>query len=261
MTKFCPWAILFVLTVTLVQVSDCNIRTTKDVILALRKLSSGQPTNILIELAGYQLEVHEVPTQDGYFVQLIKVINPLIDSSIVKKKRPAYFVHGWLITPAEFVLFGSNGKPSNWSHLDPNQMSEEELIKFIGKDEASKALPFLMSNFGHECWLIARRPTEESTSIVKKHHSRSRGFKSPQDEEINLISDDEIDVKTDNDLESRNFWDFSFDEQAKYDLPMTIDYILEKSGHSRLILVGHSAGGLLILATLIAHPEYSEKSK
>ncbi|XP_051003085.1 gastric triacylglycerol lipase [Acomys russatus] len=38
------------------------------------------------------------------------------------------------------------------------------------------------------------------------------------------------------------FWKFSFDEMAKYDLPATIDFIVQKTGQERLHYVGHSQG-------------------
>lgn len=34
----------------------------------------------------------------------------------------------------------------------------------------------------------------------------------------------------------------SLDEMAKYDLPATIDFIVEKTGQERLFYVGHSQG-------------------
>ncbi|XP_016076211.1 PREDICTED: gastric triacylglycerol lipase [Miniopterus natalensis] len=42
--------------------------------------------------------------------------------------------------------------------------------------------------------------------------------------------------------ESAEFWAFSFDEMAKYDLPATIDFILKKTGQEKLHYVGHSQG-------------------
>ena len=38
------------------------------------------------------------------------------------------------------------------------------------------------------------------------------------------------------------FFGYSFDEMAKYDLPASINYILNKSGEEQLYYVGHSQG-------------------
>ncbi|XP_054936937.1 gastric triacylglycerol lipase isoform X2 [Physeter macrocephalus] len=42
--------------------------------------------------------------------------------------------------------------------------------------------------------------------------------------------------------DSAEFWAFSFDEMAKYDLPSTINFILNKTGQEKLHYVGHSQG-------------------
>jgi pimeloyl-ACP methyl ester carboxylesterase len=41
---------------------------------------------------------------------------------------------------------------------------------------------------------------------------------------------------------------WNFDDYAKYDLPATIDYILEQTGRKRLHWIGHSMGGMLFYA-------------
>ncbi|XP_021094803.1 lipase member K [Heterocephalus glaber] len=44
---------------------------------------------------------------------------------------------------------------------------------------------------------------------------------------------------------SSEFWAFSLDEMAKYDLPATIDLIIEKTGQEQLCYVGHSQGATI----------------
>lgn len=46
---------------------------------------------------------------------------------------------------------------------------------------------------------------------------------------------------------SPQFWDFSFDEFARYDLPETVDYILAATGYKTLSYIGHRYGTLLIV--------------
>ena len=38
------------------------------------------------------------------------------------------------------------------------------------------------------------------------------------------------------------YWDFSWDEVGKYDLPAVTDFILRKNGHSKLAYIAHSMG-------------------
>ncbi|XP_055907305.1 lipase 1-like [Eupeodes corollae] len=55
------------------------------------------------------------------------------------------------------------------------------------------------------------------------------------------------------------FWDFSFHEMGIHDLPVTIDYVLEKTNFTKLHYVGHSQGTTCfwIMASLL--PQYNEK--
>ncbi|XP_015920104.1 gastric triacylglycerol lipase [Parasteatoda tepidariorum] len=60
---------------------------------------------------------------------------------------------------------------------------------------------------------------------------------------------------------SREFWDFSFDEMAEYDLPAMIDFALNVSGQNELYLIGHSQGTTTSFALLSSKPEYNKKVK
>jgi pimeloyl-ACP methyl ester carboxylesterase len=63
------------------------------------------------------------------------------------------------------------------------------------------------------------------------------------------------------------FWDFSWDEMGRFDLPAMIDYIYKvksKEGranfsHHDLLFVGHSMGGTALLVMGVTRPEYSPK--
>uniref|UniRef100_A0A8D8TTB0 Lipase 1 n=1 Tax=Cacopsylla melanoneura TaxID=428564 RepID=A0A8D8TTB0_9HEMI len=55
------------------------------------------------------------------------------------------------------------------------------------------------------------------------------------------------------------FWDFSFHEMALYDIPATIDYILEKTNNKQLSFIGHAMGSTVFYITSILRPEYNDK--
>lgn len=57
------------------------------------------------------------------------------------------------------------------------------------------------------------------------------------------------------------YWNYSLDEQIKYDVPLAIDFVLEKTNKSQVALVTHSQGGSLALMALAAKPELARKSK
>ncbi len=56
-----------------------------------------------------------------------------------------------------------------------------------------------------------------------------------------------------------NFWDFSFHEKGVYDVPATIDYILQHTDHSDLLYIGHSMGTTAFFIMLSERPAYNVK--
>ncbi|XP_060223623.1 lipase member K isoform X1 [Meriones unguiculatus] len=61
--------------------------------------------------------------------------------------------------------------------------------------------------------------------------------------------------------DSPQYWAFSLDEMAKYDLPATINLILEKSGQKELFYVGHSQGTTIAFIAFSTNPELAKKIK
>ncbi|XP_002165026.2 gastric triacylglycerol lipase isoform X1 [Hydra vulgaris] len=75
-----------------------------------------------------------------------------------------------------------------------------------------QSLGFILADAGYDVWL-----------------GNSRG---------NTYSSENIKFTT----KDKEFWDFSFDEMAKYDLPASINYVLDTSNKSDLYYIGHSQG-------------------
>lgn len=59
----------------------------------------------------------------------------------------------------------------------------------------------------------------------------------------------------------KQFWDFSFDQMIRYDLPATLDFVLAHTTEKELFYVGHSQGTLMLFGLLSEKPEYSKKIK
>ncbi|KAJ6220315.1 hypothetical protein RDWZM_006127 [Blomia tropicalis] len=60
------------------------------------------------------------------------------------------------------------------------------------------------------------------------------------------------------DVWAKKFWEITIDQMIKYDLPETIEYIRNKTGHKTVSFVGHSQGGAIMFGLLAERPEYSE---
>ncbi|XP_050027157.2 gastric triacylglycerol lipase-like isoform X1 [Dermacentor andersoni] len=91
-----------------------------------------------------------------------------------------------------------------------------------------QSLGFLLADAGYDVWLGNFRG-----NIYSSHARYSR---------INPI-----------------FWNFSFDEMVKHDLPATIDTVLNLTQQERLQYIGWSQGAQVLFGLLSERPEYNRK--
>ncbi|KAF5298366.1 hypothetical protein FQR65_LT01144 [Abscondita terminalis] len=61
------------------------------------------------------------------------------------------------------------------------------------------------------------------------------------------------------DLNSKTFFDYSFQEIGKYDVPANIDYILKTTKREKLFYIGHSMGTTTFFSMSIDRPKYNNK--
>ncbi|CAD0199427.1 unnamed protein product [Chrysodeixis includens] len=59
--------------------------------------------------------------------------------------------------------------------------------------------------------------------------------------------------------EDPKFWEFSFDEIGRNDLPAMIDFVLETTGEEQLAYIGHSQGTTSFFVMCSEKPEYNQK--
>ncbi|XP_053614874.1 lipase 3-like [Plodia interpunctella] len=55
------------------------------------------------------------------------------------------------------------------------------------------------------------------------------------------------------------FWQFTWDEMGRYDLPATIDYILKETKQEKLAYIAHSQGTTIFFVMASELPEYNDK--
>ena len=61
------------------------------------------------------------------------------------------------------------------------------------------------------------------------------------------------------DINSASYWDYSLDELALYDVPAMVNYVLEQTGRSKLVVIGFSQGSAQAIAALSIQSVPSEK--
>ncbi|KAM3834495.1 lipase member K-like [Vipera latastei] len=57
------------------------------------------------------------------------------------------------------------------------------------------------------------------------------------------------------------FWEFSYDEMAKYDLPASIDFVLQKTGQQQIYYIGHSQGTTIAFIAFSSNKQLASKIK
>ena len=57
-----------------------------------------------------------------------------------------------------------------------------------------------------------------------------------------------------------DYWEFSFDEIAQYDLPTVINYIKQRDKVEKVTYIGHSQGTLIYFLAYMNNPEFLEKN-
>lgn len=57
----------------------------------------------------------------------------------------------------------------------------------------------------------------------------------------------------------QSYWNFSFHEIGVYDIPATIDFILNKTKQDKLFHIGHSQGNTVFYVMASERPEYNDK--
>ncbi|NXG51315.1 LICH hydrolase, partial [Psilopogon haemacephalus] len=62
-------------------------------------------------------------------------------------------------------------------------------------------------------------------------------------------------------VKEEEFWVFSFDEMAKYDIPASVDFILKKTGQEQVFYVGHSQGTTMAFIAFSTLPQLAKKIK
>ncbi|CAH0386872.1 unnamed protein product [Bemisia tabaci] len=90
-------------------------------------------------------------------------------------------------------------------------------------------LAFMLADLGYDVWMSNAR----GTTYSKNHTTLSP--KQPK------------------------FWEHSYHEMGKYDLPAVIDHVLNETGRPQLFYIGHSMGTLMFYVMAASRPEYNSK--
>ena len=140
---------------------------------------------------GYGWANHEVHSEDGYILNLFRLLPPGVerasDCHKCFKGEPVFFMHGM------------GGNASRWINRDNMEID---------------SIPIALMKQGYDVWLGNARGNHMS----KEHET--------------------LDWKED----EKEFWNYSFPEMAKFDLPAMLETVYEESGGKKINYIGMSLG-------------------
>ncbi|KAK3877145.1 hypothetical protein Pcinc_018128 [Petrolisthes cinctipes] len=215
--------------------SDSHIQTTAD--LGIR--------------VGYTVETHDVITPDGYILTVHHIppyTNPDKPTTNSRRKvNPSTNVTQDPIHPSSDSPEDGEGRmeeepshPVNDEGQESSTHVEGEKVVFLqhglmgssdnwNTNTPHDSLAYMLSDNGYDVWMGNFRG-----NIYSRRH-------------LNLSHTDS------------QFWRFSYDEMAKYDLPAMLEYVLKYTGEERLLYVGHSMGTTVFFAMMSTQPEYYQR--
>ena len=176
----------------------------------------------LVTSRGFKYEEHFVTTEDGYILNCHRIIHPGLSRSKpnLKKRKPVILHHGLMSSAHDFII-------NNLSGFLNEPIEEDDSYLETGDSKlVNNNLGFELAKRGYDVWLPNSRG-----NLYSRNHTR-----------LNPSKD-------------RLFWDFTYDEMIKFDLPVVIDYILETTKAPSIGYIGHSQGSLIAFGLLSTQPE------
>ncbi|KAG8260639.1 hypothetical protein J6590_092468 [Homalodisca vitripennis] len=179
---------------------------------------------------GYLCETHRVTTEDKFILQIHRL--PGGKSTVLNTSlTPVLLQHGLLDSSAAWVISGPDKALARavrvlsslafqWTRQSPRSVQVYYDILSAG---------YLLADQGYDVWMGNARG-----NIYSKAHET-------------LHPDDP------------NFWNWTWDEMGRYDLPAVIDYILQVTGHQQILYIGHSMGTTMFFVLCSSRPEYNAK--
>lgn len=164
-------------------------------------------------------------TEDGYILELHRISGGP-KSPPRKGKRVCFLMHGLVFSSITFVFSGPD-HALGWHLKLLNLIS----VKFNTHFSLSA---YRLADEGYDVWLGNCRG-----SIYSVNHTKFKPFGSLKNQ--------------------KKFWNYTLHEIGDYDLPASIDYVLNHTEQQKLHYLGHSQGCTTFFIMMSERPEMGEK--
>lgn len=190
------------------------------------------------------------------------MINPLVPAELRPQLKPILLQHGLLTSSFNFLI--SSDLSSDRPRFNPRDLTRTTPLN-VYRPHPPFSWQSMLENF-NDMFYAKLGLTKSTDQLQAPHISQSLAFE---------LANQGYDVWMCNSRGSTyslnhthydyrydwRYWDFSFHEMALFDLPATINYILELRQRQSLSFIGHSQGNLIMFILQSIHPEYASKVK
>lgn len=186
----------------------------------------------IIRSRQFLAEEYDVVTQDGYILTIQRIVNPLIEADLRPSLKPVILQHGLMSSSVDWVINSVDIRPQPYPARQEPAVGQAQGnlggAPLHDSREHPNALGFYLANIGYDVFLANSRG-----NIYGQRHVKMSAW-------------------------DPKFWDFTFDEQIKFDLPDTIEFVQKLTKHQKLAYVGHSQGTAMMFGLLSDRPEYAD---
>lgn len=205
----------------------------------------------IIRSRGFEAQEYDVVTKDGYILTIQRIINPLVEPSVRPTLKPVILQHGLMSSSVDWVINSVDVKPSRF----PQTSAPEEPAEAGTDDEEDAPGPNTIEE--HQ-----RQATGGALARDSQQHPNSLGFYLANQGYDVFLANSRGNVYGQRHVKLNSwfpkFWDFTWDEQIKFDLPDTIEFVQRLTNHTKVGYVGHSQGTTMALGLLADRPEYAD---
>lgn len=173
----------------------------------------------IIRSRQFEAEQYDVQTKDGYILSIQRIVNPLMTVEQRLRAKPVIMQHGLMSSSADWVINSLDVRPEP---LNSQTTSSNDSQKH------PNSLGFYLANRGFDVFLANSRG-----NIYGQRHVKLSPWEP-------------------------KFWDFTFDEQIRFDLPDVIEFVQQLTNHTKVGYVGHSQGTVMMFGLLSERPEYAD---
>lgn len=178
----------------------------------------------LIRSRGFNSDEFDVVSQN-YVLTVYRIINPLADPKSLHR-IPVVCTHGISFDMSNMMSASKNARPRK------PKLDERVTLYAMENGTDDRSLQFYLSNNNYDVWMLDARAVTAKTQRTLPDKQRTK---------------------------AKMLWDFSLDEQALIDLPNQIEFILQKTGASKVAYIAYSQSTSLMFALLSMRPEFENK--